>query len=498
MIPTAIAALDSASDTTASTAARNTAVALSTVATPANRAKPASLPEFRNSGIILHKEEPDMARRRLQKNGHLYKENGWWKLRWREDVVAADGTVRRARMSTVIARCEGPGALTQRKAQREAYDRVLSKVNQAELVPQSLMKLKDFVEKRFTPEHVLSLKPGGQVHYRVNLPHVIKDLGELSLREVKPHHVQQLCLALLNKTYTVGKDRQRRIKDPETGQYKVVIEKRAREMPYSVQTALHLKNVASAIFEHAKAVGMYSGENPAEHVRLPEIRRKDKHALTLDQMNLLLQTLPTPARELAYLAVLTSMNIAELCGLQWKQVNLSEAWTIVDGESLPPMAIAVRRQWSTRKIEGQKGGAYHTLKAGSRRRNLPVDPEMAKVLRMVAARAKFAGPEDPVFASTSGRPVDTHNLFNRVLKPTGIKLGMPWLGWHTFRHTHATWIRQHAASPADQMAMLGHADIRMTMHYGHEDLARRRLMIEKLSAQLVEKMPEATAVAAIQ
>ena len=254
----------------------------------------------------------------------------------------------------------------------------------------------------------------------------------------------------------------------------------------------------SAIFEHAKAVGMYSGENPAEHVRLPEIRRKDKHALTLDQMNLLLQTLPTPARELAYLAVLTSMNIAELCGLQWKQVNLSEAWTIVDGESLPPMAIAVRRQWSTRKIEGQKGGAYHTLKAGSRRRNLPVDPEMAKVLRMVAARAKFAGPEDPVFASTSGRPVDTHNLFNRVLKPTGIKLGMPWLGWHTFRHTHATWIRQHAASPADQMAMLGHADIRMTMHYGHEDLARRRLMIEKLSAQLVEKMPEATAVAAIQ
>ena len=41
-------------------------------------------------------------------------------------------------------------------------------------------------------------------------------------------------------------------------------------------------------------------------------------------------------------AIVTSMNIAEVCGLQWKRVNLSEQFATVDGESLPPLTIAVR------------------------------------------------------------------------------------------------------------------------------------------------------------
>jgi integrase len=93
-------------------------------------------------------------------------------------------------------------------------------------------------------------------------------------------------------------------------------------------------------------------------------------------------------------------------------------------------------------------------------------------------------PEAPVFASSSGKPVDAHNIFNRILKPIGAKLGMPWLGWHVFRHTHASWVRQEAMAPADQMAMLGHTDMRMTMQYGEEDLERRRKVIERIGELL--------------
>jgi len=103
-------------------------------------------------------EQDDMARRRLQKSGYLYKENGWWRLRWREDVIREDGQVKRSRPTAVIGRCEGPGALTFRKARHAAWDQVLSKVNQTEITPQSLMKVKDFIERRFLPEHVLALK----------------------------------------------------------------------------------------------------------------------------------------------------------------------------------------------------------------------------------------------------------------------------------------------------------------------------------------------------
>jgi len=33
----------------------------------------------------------EMARLRLQQKGDLYKQGGWWKLRWREDQIRADG-----------------------------------------------------------------------------------------------------------------------------------------------------------------------------------------------------------------------------------------------------------------------------------------------------------------------------------------------------------------------------------------------------------------------
>jgi integrase len=386
------------------------------------------------------------------------------------DAIGEDGQVKRARPTAVIGRCEGPGALTSRQADRAAWDQVLSKINQAEIISQSLMKVKDFIERRFQPEHVLALKSGGRDHYAVQLKHLVAELGEMSLREVKREHVQRMCLGLLQKTYTLGKDDEK-------------WKKKARQVPYSVHAALHLKNATSAVFEHAKAHEMYTGENLACYLRLPEMKRKQKHSLTHDQMSVLLETLPSRAAKMSHIAVLTSLNVAEICGLQWKDINLTDNWVVVDGEPIDPMSIFVVRQWSTRK----GGGAYDTLKEGSRRRKEPIDRELAAVVRVVVSNSKFTGLEDPVFASRTGRPVDAHNIFNRTLKPIGVKLGMPWLGWHVFRHTYTSWVRQEAASPADQMAMLGHSDIQMTIHYGQQDLDRRRLIVEQMSAKLTFK-----------
>src|SRR5213076_942333 len=81
-----------------------------------------------------------------------------------------------------------------------------------------------------------------------------------------------------------------------------------------------------------------------------------------DQSFAALASLKSPAREMVLFAILTSMNIAEICGLQWKRVNLNEQFTTVDGESLPPLTIAVRAQWYR--------GEYGSVKAKSRRRNI--------------------------------------------------------------------------------------------------------------------------------
>jgi integrase len=47
-------------------------------------------------------------------------------------------------------------------------------------------------------------------------------------------------------------------------------------------------------------------------------------------------------------------------------------------------------------------------------------------------------PNDLVFCSGSGTPLDEKNTMRRAIKPAAKKLGMPWLGWDVFRHTHAT------------------------------------------------------------
>ena len=162
-----------------------------------------------------------MSRRRLQSKGYLFKQNGWWRLRWRESVLAPDGTQKRRRPNVMLARCEGPDALSKHQAIRKAYEEYLSKVNRLELVPQSMMRLKDFIERRFVPEYVPALKVGGVVHYESWLRHVVAGLGHMPLRDVKHEHVQRACLALLETTYPIGKDKETAVVDPLTGERQI-------------------------------------------------------------------------------------------------------------------------------------------------------------------------------------------------------------------------------------------------------------------------------------
>jgi len=58
----------------------------------------------------------------------------------------------------------------------------------------------------------------------------------------------------------------------------------------------------------------FSGRNPAQGVRLPEMVRATPHALSFDQLSNLLPVLTPRVRAMVFMASLTSMNIAEICG----------------------------------------------------------------------------------------------------------------------------------------------------------------------------------------
>lgn len=78
-------------------------------------------------------------------------------------------------------------------------------------------------------------------------------------------------------------------------------------------------------------------------------------------------------------------------------------------------------------------------------------------------------------------------VLSRYLKPVGKSFGMPWLSWHVFRHTHATLDEQIGMALSDRQAQMGHGDVRMTLHYTHPDLSRRRAAIETMTNRLMRQ-----------
>jgi integrase len=194
------------------------------------------------------------------------------------------------------------------------------------------------------------------------------------------------------------------------------------------------------------------------------------------------------AYAIVLLALTTSMNIAELLGLRRKRVNLSNAAIMLGDRSLSGESIAVRENFYR--------GVFGTVKQKSRNRDLPISRGALPVLKEVMAGSNFKGPDDLVFGTEKGTPLDEKNLMRRVIKPVGAKLEMAWMGWHVFRHTHSTLAEELGMALSDRQAQLGHGDYHMTMHYTHSDLKRRRGTLDRMADRLTGSTPESVTEAA--
>ena len=87
-----------------------------------------------------------------------------------------------------------------------------------------------------------------------------------------------------------------------------------------------------------------------------------------------------------------------------------------------------------------------------------------------------------MFHTSNGTPLNDSNLLHRHLKPTGKKLGMPWLNWHTLRRTHITLFQVVGGSLRDAQAQLGHSKMSTTLEiYTLPIPEQQRTTVEKLS-----------------
>jgi integrase len=124
-----------------------------------------------------------------------------------------------------------------------------------------------------------------------------------------------------------------------------------------------------------------------------------------------------------------------------------------------------------------------SVKTGNRYRTVPLPEIVVESLRRLREAPGPAGPDDPVFASRNGTPIDANNTRNRVFKRAGDALGFH-VNWHAFRHTAATWAEAVGMAMSDRVAMMGHGSASMTQYYTHEDLDRQRGSVERMAAGL--------------
>jgi hypothetical protein len=285
----------------------------------------------------------------------------------------------------------------------------------------SQMTLAEFVERKFVPEYIALKRAAGRNHFQAILKYILPPEQVVRAFGANPDKSRVRLRAIPDWPYMASL----RLSDVSPESIQKLISA-SLHRGYSIQTVTHIRNVIRAIFSHAIRSEYFAGTNPATLVLLPAMARKEAHALTLTQLKQVMGRMRHPEKDIALFVIFTDMNVAEICGLQWKFVNLSNDSHLVGKDLVPPRTIAVRNQ--------SYRGEFSPV-IGRRIRIIAIPDLLSSILRELRDRKKFATAEAFVLTSRTGTSIYPDNIVARRLKWIGKTLEMPWLSWNVFART---------------------------------------------------------------
>jgi integrase len=360
-----------------------------------------------------------------------------WVLRWREDVLQPDGSVKR------IQRAESLGPtnrMTRQQARAVLQDR-MGTMDLSQRRPQATRTLEEFVRVEWRPNAPLALKKSTVKYYGFQLDrHILPALGSRSLCEVSRAGIEALLSNLRLKGHASG-------------------------------TLRGVRATVSTVLQAGVERG-YLDKNAAHGIRIrTTATRIVRKFYSPAQVRLLLPELSNPCRTVVQLAVLTGMRIGEILALRWKRVDLLRS------------TIEVAENYSD--------GEFGTPKTRSSNRVIPMSGYLCNVVKTIRANTKSFSPDDLVFCTASGTPLNQKNLYNRVLAPACDRIKQPRVSWHSFRHTHATLLTEVGESIKTAQSLLGHSDLGTTLNtYSHVIPDSQRRAVERVAGVLFSDVLE--------
>jgi integrase len=296
-----------------------------------------------------------------------------------------------------------------RQAQRKLNER-LAAINQGRQKPELMAEFERYVVDRWEP--------------------VIYPMLRFSTSRNYKHLVRRHLLPFFGK-----------MRLPEIGSADVQLFLAEKAKKYSPKTVLSLRNLLSKIFGTAQKWG-YLQTNPAQGTQVPALTvTRERLTLKPEQVRALLDQLEEPYRTMVLLAVLSGLRRGEILGLRWKCVNSTES--------------------SIRIAESNYEGRAAAPKTQASRRIVFVDRIVLDSLLNV--RPALYQPDDYVFHTDRGTPLNSTNVLNRALHPACERAKIPRVSWHNFRYTYSTWANPTGESIKALQSQLGHTNSRMTL-----------------------------------
>jgi integrase len=369
-----------------------------------------------------------MARcKRQYGSGCLLKRGRGWAIRWREIEIAPDGTRKK------VLQYEALGEVTRKQATDTLNQRIAAAGSDKAPTRSrvTFQTLADEWDASVLPMY----KHSTQKHRRFMLKkHLLPQFGELAVSDVTRQVIQAYVAHLTQAGYA----------------------------PKSID---HIHDVLSAILRTAVKWG-HLHENPARGVDLPTLKCvRPKWALTRAQAAALVAALPSLARTLVGLAILSGLRRGELFALRWKDVNEDAR------------LLTVR--------EAVYDGTFSTPKTQAGSRQIPLSDAALRLIMDRKAQAKNVAPDALMFATRLGKPISPNNVLRRAIFPACERLEIPRATWLTFRRTYSSWSHDRGVPGKIVAQLMGHANVDTTLNVYTQVLdGSVRAAVEKIGDEL--------------
>lgn len=380
----------------------------------------------------LKEIEYNLARKRHAQQGRIEIRNGAYWLRYYRDELH-EGKIHRARPRQFLGYTKQNKTvdkklrITETEAKQKARD-FLSEIDKPNARPTAMMTLKQYVLGSYQTRLAATSK-NHQLGFESGMnKHILDALGDKQLRDITNDDAQ----ALMNALVKSGK---------------------------SSSTVRHQRAYLGAVMNHARKQKIIAGDSVTAGLMMPSKKKKKNPTppLTFEQTAWILTRLPQPYQAMCALSCCTSSGYAEMAGLRIVRLNLTSQIKQVADKFMPPLSAWIAENYSYCDREGDTlRKDFRDTKNEYRDRIIPIPAALVPLLQEVLSANPLKGPNDPVFQSRTGNPVDGNNANNRLFRPLRHALGVK-VSWNSFRHTFGTLSEDLAIRDIDKKAFMGHS-----------------------------------------